>query len=220
MIVEIKAPENFDDGRGIYLGGGMSNHREWRKTVVDALTEHTEKAVCTWLIFNPQMIGYDPSNEELVARHSVWEFNRLETCEIFTMYFPADGSFHALSLYQLGRYIERMKQRFPDSWQNRIVISVDRGYPKPKLISYQTFLATDGKVKAGVNEVPFGHALKILGKIYLLDAEGIPKLFRRLNAKKALKEKIDEFNRLAKEKEESKEDSDGLVERDDEQGSD
>ena len=46
-------------------------------------------------------------------RQIEWEFDMIERCDVFTMYFAGGESDQPICMYELGRNIERMKQRFP-----------------------------------------------------------------------------------------------------------
>lgn len=66
------------------------------------------------------------------------------------MYFDGGVSDQPICLYELGRNIERMKQRFPDDWTDRIVITCDAKYKRVEDVIIQTRLATDDMVKVNV----------------------------------------------------------------------
>lgn len=53
-------------------------------------------------------------------------------------------------MYELGRNIERMKQRFPKSWKDRIIITCDNSYRRVKDVIVQTALATDGLINVNL----------------------------------------------------------------------
>ena len=74
----------------------------------------------------------------------------LEKCDLFTMYFAGGESDQPICMYELGRNIERMKQRFPDSWKDRIIITCDKSYKRLKDVLVQTGLATDYSVVVNV----------------------------------------------------------------------
>ena len=79
-----------------------------------------------------------------------WEFDMLERCYLFSLYFAGGESVQPICMYELGRYIERMKQRFPNTWKKRIVITCDSSYKRLADVLVQTRLATNGEVTVNV----------------------------------------------------------------------
>ena len=75
-----------------------------------------------------------------------WEFNMLEQCDIFSMYFCAGESDQPICMYELGRNICRMQMRFPTNLEMRLAITVEKGYKRETDIRVQTSLATLGFV--------------------------------------------------------------------------
>jgi hypothetical protein len=68
------------------------------------------------------------------------------------MYFSGGESDQPICMYELGRNLERMKQRFPDDWWERIIITCDANYKRVSDVAIQTALATDKKVKVVVDD--------------------------------------------------------------------
>jgi hypothetical protein len=184
MIIEIKSPEKLMDGRGVYLAGGISDKSNWQDKVVKVLTDQSEHAVCTWTIYNPRNDKLDFSNATEKIAQTLWKYKRIEACEIFSMYFDSKSGVQPMCMYELGRNLERIKSKYPYSWEKRIIVSCEKGYEGTQDVCYQTYLATMGKVRVETQEVPFGHAIRILQKILYFDPEGIPKLFQNLNKRK------------------------------------
>jgi hypothetical protein len=81
--------------------------------------------------------------------------------DIFSMYYCAGESDQPICMYELGRNILRMQQRFPYSWVRRIVISVEEGYSRSFDVRMQTKLATNDKIDINRNATPETHAKAI-----------------------------------------------------------
>ena len=74
------------------------------------------------------------------------------------MYYCNDNSDQPICMYELGRNIVRMQNRFPSDWEKRIVISVEDGYRRKADVLIQTELATQNKVFVEANATPDLHA--------------------------------------------------------------
>ena len=100
-------------------------------------------------LLNPRRVDWieEPGAAE---RQIEWEFDMIERCDVFTMYFAGGESDQPICMYELGRNIERMKQRFPKSWKDRIIITCDNSYRRVKDVIVQTTLATDGLINVNL----------------------------------------------------------------------
>ena len=74
------------------------------------------------------------------------------------MYFCNNDSDQPICMYELGRNIVRLQNRFPSDWEKRIVISVEAGYRRQADVLIQTELATQNKVFIDTNATPDLHA--------------------------------------------------------------
>ena len=66
--------------------------------------------------------------------------------------FCESTSDQPICFYELGRYIERMKLRFPKDWKNRIIVSCDDEFKRIQDVLIQTKLATSNRVKVNVGK--------------------------------------------------------------------
>jgi hypothetical protein len=108
----------------VFLAGGITNCKEWQKQVISEL----ELEDVT--LFNPRRDFFDIADKFATKKQIAWEYNRLETADIFSMYFCNDNSDQPICMYELGRNVLRMQNRFPSDWENRIVVSVEDGYSR------------------------------------------------------------------------------------------
>ena len=145
-----------------FLAGGIRNCKKWQKEVVDIITKTNDKEhICDNLVLiNPRRDTYDLSEDP--RKQIEWEFNYLENCDIFSMYFCASESVQPICMYELGRNILRMQQRFPESWRDRVVISVETGYSRVQDVIIQSELATKWYNIVTTNCTPAEHAARIL----------------------------------------------------------
>ena len=139
----------------VFLAGGITNCKEWQKEVIG-------KLACEDIsFFNPRQEHFDITDKNASYKQILWEFERLEKMDIFTMYFCNDDSDQPICMYELGRNIVRMQNRFPSDWEKRIVISVEDGYRRKADVLIQTELATQDKVVVDTNATPNLHAQHI-----------------------------------------------------------
>ena len=127
MANVIVAPDvsfGVDNLLKVFLGGGINKCKNWQSEVIDNLNYLDIN------IYNPRQNHFDITEVNAAPKQIKWEFDRLNCMDIFTMYFCASESVQPICMYELGRYIARMQMRFPSTWQDRIVVSVERGYSR------------------------------------------------------------------------------------------
>lgn len=120
--------------RPVFLAGGITNCKEWQKEVIKEL-EFEDIS-----IFNPRQKHFDVTDKNASYKQILWEYERLEQMGIFSMYFCNDNSDQPICMYELGRNIVRMQNRFPHDWQDRIVICVEDGYKRSTDVRIQVQL--------------------------------------------------------------------------------
>ena len=145
-----------------FLAGGVTNCWEWREEVIAEIMKLTSG--CSnkqeLILFNPKRADFKPEDSE---KQILWEFKYLNDMDIFSMYFCNSPSLQPICMYELGRYLEVMKQKSEyyskyfdfESVFNRIVISVEPGYSRSMDVILQTNLALDNKImRNSTNDIP------------------------------------------------------------------
>lgn len=150
IITAIEKYENRSkDEIFTFLAGGITNCKEWQNAVLNKLNEF--EIDDNLIVFNPRRKNF-PINDPTASFDQInWEFDYLEQCDIFSMYF--DGpvqSDQPICFYELGRNIEKMKMKFPDNWDKRIIITGNYQFKRINDVVIQTMLATDCKIKVNV----------------------------------------------------------------------
>ena len=152
----------------VFLAGGITNCHEWQDEVIKNLESfpYTDNLI----IFNPRRKNF-PIHDPNASRQQIeWEFKWLERMDIFSMYFCKDDSDQPICLYELGRNLVRMQNRFPSDWEDRIIITCEKGYKRQQDVIIQTELATKTYMP---DEVIFGnetdHALKIYHTLPIIE---------------------------------------------------
>lgn len=157
MAQVIIAPDKSEPiFKSVFLAGGITNCKEWQKDVIVELED------CDISIFNPRQEHFDITDKNASFKQILWEFERLEKMDIFSMYFCNDNSDQPICMYELGRNIARMQNRFPNDWEKRIIISVEEGYKRAADVIIQTELCAN-KLFVDPTGDPFKHAQYIKG---------------------------------------------------------
>lgn len=149
MAIVFEAPEICIS---VFLAGGITGCSDWQNTVVDELMDCKNL-----LIFNPRRKNFDVTDPSASRKQIEWEYQQLNNMDIFSMYFVGSDSVQPICMYELGRNLERMKNRFPDDWQKRIVIGIENGYLREQDVIIQSELALGG-IYYRKNSTPKQHA--------------------------------------------------------------
>ena len=141
----ITAPEHYDLQPGeisVFLAGGITNCEDWQTEVIKLLQKNNYPTdIENLVIFNPRRENF-PINDPNAAQEQIeWEFNALEKCDIFSMYFSGGDSDQPICMYEIGRNIVRMQMKHPLDWMERIIITVEKGYKREQDVRIQTQLA-------------------------------------------------------------------------------
>ena len=167
----ITAPEESQKDHEIilFLAGGISKCSDWQTKVLGKLSKRNVAG--NILVCNPRRSNFAPqwvADKNITEEQIKWEFKYLSKMNLFTMYFDySEESDQPICFYELGRYISQIMIKFPNDYQERIVISFNEKFKRKLDVIYQVALATDKKVIP--NEVdPENHEEKIMEKINTL----------------------------------------------------
>lgn len=144
----ITAPEEYEIQKNdicVFLAGGITGCPNWQKKVLERIKSFenspAKDAFDHLIIFNPRRDHFDALKDD--ANEQIeWEFKYLNRIDIFSMYFCKD-TIQPICLYELGRYIEVMKRRFPGDYRKRVLISVDPKYERAVDVVIQANLALE-----------------------------------------------------------------------------
>lgn len=154
MIDVLTAP-NTNDAKyiSVFLAGGITGCPNWQKEVIKEL-EYENVSV-----YNPRQEHFVVTDKNASYKQIAWEYERLEKMDIFSMYFCRGDSIQPICLYELGRNIIRLQNRFPRDWQNRIIISIEDGYQREQDVIIQVDLCSG--IHVNTNATPQSHAQNI-----------------------------------------------------------
>lgn len=143
----ITAPEIYVKQPGdvfVFLAGGITKCPDWQSEVIKNLgnsfinkfdrNDHL-------IVFNPRRKDFDITDPDASIKQIEWEFNALENCDIFSMFFCESESVQPICMYELGRNIARIQMRFPKNWDDRLVITTEKDYSRRNDVEVQCRLA-------------------------------------------------------------------------------
>ncbi len=167
MCQIITAPDKSEaEFVSVFLAGGITNCENWQDKVIKEL-EFEDVTV-----FNPRQATFDITDKTASIKQIAWEYERLEKMDIFSIYFCGGESDHPICMYELGRDILRMQNRFPNDWERRIVVSVESDYKRRNDVLVQLELCAP-KLHIDSFATPEAHAQ------YIKDCIRNLKIFRR-----------------------------------------
>ena len=169
----ITAPEIYNDNNSIkcFLAGGITNCPNWQEEVIKNIEEYALdiKIDLKYLnIYNPRRNNFPISNPKAAEEQIKWEFNYLEKCDIFSIYFCNAPSDQPICMYELGRNISEKMSEYMATWNHRIIISIEKGYKREQDVIIQTKLATNNNIKPITFATPELHAQAIVDNYYWL----------------------------------------------------
>jgi len=161
MIQVITAPSLTKPAyTSVFLAGGITNCRNWQEEVIEELKKDDKDMS----VFNPRQKDFNVKDKNASYKQIKWEFERLQAMDIFSMYFCNSDSNQPICLYELGRYVLHMQSKFPSDWEERIVISVEKGYSRSADVRIQLGLCAPNILVDTDNVSPITHAVRILAR--------------------------------------------------------
>jgi len=161
MAKVIMAPEKYnwsEDNVTIFLAGGITNVPNWQDKVCKRLLKEFKGEPL--IIFNPRRENF-PINDPSAAMEQIkWEYDMLDICDIFSMYFSAGESDQPICMYEYGKHLERFDQGFYR--ENEFVVTAEKGYKRYQDVVIQTSLVDDEIV---VNTTLDEHIEDIIKKV-------------------------------------------------------
>ena len=145
------APEHVEnDYPIIFLAGGITHCSDWQKEVV----KYFRNKDYNYVLCNPRRDNFPIYDLNASHEQIKWEFDCLERCDVFTIYFDySEKSDQPICFYELGRNLLRMKEKFPDDWDKRIVITCNNDFRRFLDVVIQTELAVKSKVHVNIGDV-------------------------------------------------------------------
>ncbi len=128
------APEEIHNPIGlptVFLAGGIVKCEIWQQQVIDKL-EDWDHAI----LLNPRRENYPWNDPAAEVEQITWEFDGLDTCDVFSMWFCASQSDQPVCMYELGRNLAR--QQVSPGVQT--VIGVEPGYRRERDVEVQVSL--------------------------------------------------------------------------------
>lgn len=154
-VIEVKSPQKFTNHKNniwLFLGGGIQKCPDWQSEVIKNLSLYSNDLKKDLIIFNPRQESFDINDKNAGEKQIKWEFNYLNQMDIFSMFFyGSTESDQPICFYELGRYIEVIKNKFPLDWEKRIIIFTTIDFKRTLDVVIQTELATNKKISVILN---------------------------------------------------------------------
>lgn len=157
-------PTNKDFDIRCFLAGGITGCDNWQQKVIkyvkDLDIQHALRPYNDLMLINPRRENFPIGDPNAAEQQITWEFNALsdDALSIFSMYFCASDSDQPICMYELGRYLTIMKQKYPDAYMDMVVISVEKGYKRAQDVYYQVKLMSNDQVQIIEDATPEKHA--------------------------------------------------------------
>lgn len=118
----------------IFLGGGITNCKDWQNDLVSRLQVSDENM----RLYNPRRENFDLANPKESEIQIDWEHYYLNMCDILVFYF-ADETLCPITLFELGGALERNLHTVPPSPKRRqkILVYCEPGYKRKFDVNYQ-----------------------------------------------------------------------------------
>lgn len=157
----ITAPEPFDsDDRDVkvFLAGGITNCPDWQSQVIAEAQKYEKKhgggTLEHLVLFNPRRQNFPIDDPNAAEEQIKWEYYWLQRMDIFSMFFTSGKSDQPICMYELGRNLARMMERYTCDYDKRIVISVSPDYNRFKDVKIQVGLAWGQPSMHGGTTIP------------------------------------------------------------------
>lgn len=156
VITAIEPYESNPNDLKVFMAGGITRCRDWQKEFITYLENLNRnfnyghyskyKAFDKLVLFNPRRKNF-PINDPNASYDQInWEFNHLQQCDFFLMHFCNSESVQPICMYELGRNLVLMQQKFPNDYLNRILVCVEPGYSREQDVLIQTQLALNTNI--------------------------------------------------------------------------
>lgn len=126
---EIKAPEPYEPHlarRSLFLGGGVSNCPDWRKAVVDALSDYEVD------LLNPRRDDFDVTDPMMEQEQIEWEHLNIIQADAYLFWF-CEETVCPITLFELGK----VAGLFPDK---PLFVGTHVNYQRKRDIGFQMLL--------------------------------------------------------------------------------
>lgn len=119
----------------VFLAGGITKCWDWQDRCCELIQEiasikeiNTDKLI----LFNPRRLSFDTADKTASDEQITWEYDYLNLCDIFSMYFCESDSVQPICLYELGHYIPGIVSQYSDYHEalQHIVITAESKYAR------------------------------------------------------------------------------------------
>ena len=139
----VTAPEQYSGNPfsdiTCFLAGGICGCMTWQKDVIEKLKTYID--LDNLVIFNPRRDNFLIDDPSAARQQITWEFEQLERCDIFSMFFCDGESDQPICMYELGRNLLLKQVCNNYSEVNTVVITCHNDYNRKQDVEIQVDLA-------------------------------------------------------------------------------
>lgn len=137
----------------VFLAGGISKCWDWQDQCCELIQEIAkDKAINTdnLILFNPRRLSFDVSDKTASDEQITWEYDYLNLCDIFSMYFCESDSVQPICLYELGHYVPGVVSQYSNYRKalQHIVVTAESNYARCYDVEKQLELCLGPKEKS------------------------------------------------------------------------
>ena len=119
----------------VFMAGGISKCWDWQDRcceLIQEIAKDNEINTDRLIIFNPRRLSFDVSDKNASDEQITWEYDYLNLCDIFSMYFCESDSVQPICLYELGHYIPGIVSQYSNYRKalQHIVVTAESNYAR------------------------------------------------------------------------------------------
>jgi len=137
----IESPNKYQDkrfkmfgdqeGKCLFLGGGITNCPQWQKEVI-TLLKNTDL-----IVFNPRRENFPIKDPNASYEQIQWEYDHFELCKLILFWFSR-GSLNPIVLFEYGRWSYISYHFF--QFGKKVFVGIDPEYERKQDVEIQTKL--------------------------------------------------------------------------------
>lgn len=119
----------------VFLAGGISKCWNWQdrcRELIQEIAKDKEINTDNLILFNPRRLSFDTTDKTASNEQITWEFDYLNLCDVFSMYFCESDSVQPICLYELGHYIPGIVSQYSNYRKalQHIVVTAESNYAR------------------------------------------------------------------------------------------
>lgn len=119
----------------VFLAGGITKCWDWQDRcceLIQEIAKDNEIDTDRLILFNPRRLSFNTADKTASDEQIRWEYDYLNLCDIFSMYFCESDSVQPICLYELGHYIPGIVSQYSNYQKalQHIVVTAESNYAR------------------------------------------------------------------------------------------